>query len=57
MGPRDELSRAGVKLLQRSIFGTSTNRKAIPELELIRQIQAMGDERVWALMPYRLDVR
>jgi protease-4 len=57
LGPREQLSRAGVKLLQRSVLGPSTKRNPIPELELIRQIQAMGDERVWALMPYRLDVR
>jgi protease-4 len=57
LGPRDELSRAGVRLLQRSVLGPSSKGNSIPELELIRQIQAMGDERVWALMPYRLDVR
>ncbi len=55
--PGDSLRRAGVSVVHRAIVGASTRTRSSPELELIRRMHMMGDERVWAMMPYRLDVR
>ena len=56
-GATEELGRAGVSLMQRIVFGAAPTAQNSPELELIRRMHLMNDEKVWALMPYRLDVR
>lgn len=55
-GARMNLSTAGVDLIQTMLFGGSQSTQPSPELELIRRMQMMGDERVWTMLPYRLDV-
>ena len=55
-GARMNVGAAGMYLLQSALFGGSTSPHMSRELELIRSMQMMGDERVWAMLPYRLDV-
>ena len=57
LGPEDALERMSVSLFQRSVIGMHPRSRTLPEIEMLRQIQAMGDERVWAMMPYTVDVR
>ena len=54
---QEELGRIGVQLMQRVLFGPGIEGQAAPELELLRRMQLMGDEKVWVMMPYRLDVQ
>ena len=57
LGPEEALERMSVSLFQRSVIGMHPRSRTLPEIEMLRQIQAMGDERVWAMMPYTVDVR
>jgi protease-4 len=54
---QEELGRIGVNLMQRVLFGPGIEGRTAPELELLRRMQLMGDEKVWVMMPYRLDVQ
>jgi protease IV len=56
LGPQEALQRMSVNMFQRSIFGTNPKTQTMPEIEMIRQLQAMGDDNVWALMPYNVEV-
>ncbi|MAY81243.1 MAG: signal peptide peptidase SppA, partial [Deltaproteobacteria bacterium] len=55
-GPTDTFTRAGVQLMQQALL-PRMGTKPIPELEMLEQWQAIGDEKVWTLMPYRVNVR
>jgi protease-4 len=55
-GPADTFTRVGVQLMQQAFF-PKMSAKPIPELEMLEQWQAVGDEKVWTLMPYRVNVR
>ncbi len=57
LGPEEALERMSVKMLQRNILGTHPRARSIPEIEMLRQMQAMGNERIWTLMPYTVEVR
>jgi hypothetical protein len=47
----------GVLMFRSALLGEKQLKQTIPELEMFHQWQALSDERVWALMPYRVDVR
>jgi len=57
IGPEEALERINVKMLRKNILGANPRAQTIPEIEMLRQIQAMGNERIWALMPYTVEVR
>ena len=57
LGPGEQLMTEGVQMFRNAILGGKEVKGKIPELELLHQWQALGDDRVWALMPYRVDVR
>ena len=56
-GARDQLGKASVQLMRRAVFGSPSSGQQSPELEFIQRMQLMSDERVWTVLPYRLDVR
>ena len=56
-GTGDQLGKSSVELMRRVVFGTAKTAQPTPELEFIRRMQLMNDERVWTVLPYRLDVR
>ncbi len=56
-GIGDRLMTEGVTLFRSAILGNKQIKHKVPELELLHQWQAISNERVWTLMPYRVDVR
>ena len=56
-GAGDQLGKTSVQLMRRVVFGSAKTAQPTPELEFIRRMQLMNDERVWTVLPYRLDVR
>ena len=56
-GPGERLMTEGVHMFRSALLGGKQVKNNMPELEMIQQWQALSNERVWALMPYRVDVQ
>jgi len=56
-GPGERLMSEGVLMFRSALLGGKQLKQTVPELEMFHQWQTLSDERVWALMPYRVDVR
>ena len=56
-GIGDRLMTESVTMFRNAILGGKQIKQKVPELELLHQWQTLSNERVWTLMPYRVDVR
>ena len=58
-GPTDMMARESVHVMRQLMFPRAASRARMrtPELDVIDHWTAMGDERIWTLMPYRMTVR
>ncbi len=56
-GIGDRFMTESATLFRNALLGNKQIKHKVPELELLHQWQALSNERVWTLMPYRVDVR
>lgn len=56
LGPEEALQQMSVQMFQRSILGGGPKMEVMTEIKMLRQLQAMGDEKAWTIMPYTIEV-
>jgi protease-4 len=56
LGPEEALQQMSVQMFQRAILGGGPKMEVMTEIKMLRQLQAMGDEKAWTIMPYTIEV-